>query len=462
MFRNGHCSGEMICMSNNNYVVYDVLLDFFRCYLTERNIQKTLDFVTEDVFSVGTGQQEVALNKKELQKLLENEIGRNSTPIDFEIKNYKEKKYDDSYFCFCNVNTKCKVKNSTPVYFNTRVTATFKMVDGSFKASSIHMSEACLSQQDEEYFPLRYGTEVYKKISSNSICELLNIMNEFIPVGIMGGYVEPDFPLYFINDSLLNLLGYTYEELISETNEKISSIIHPDDLKNVYNIIRESFDSGNHYNTEYRLKKKDGEYLWVYDIGRKIITDDNRVAIISIIMDISENVRVTNQLRDFAMKDPLTDIYNRRAAITMVDQYLSCSGDYCFMILDIDNFKIVNDCYGHNAGDKCLIALANLFKTNLRNADICARIGGDEFIIFLPNTRNTEGVRRKLENINKMFVEEVKSICNNNDLDKVRFSLGGVTGVSKTSFAELYMRADRVLYEVKRNHKGDIKIIDVM
>ena len=90
-----------------------------------------------------------------------------------------------------------------------------------------------------------------------------------------------------------------------------------------------------------------------------------------------------------ALTDPLTGLPNRRSAMWQLEQMAAQKQPYALMLLDVDHFKAVNDTSGHIGGDTALIALAHALKRNLRAQDICARIGGDELLILLPDTDQT-------------------------------------------------------------------------
>lgn len=436
--------------------VYQALNLFFHSYLTERDAKKALTMVTEDIFSLGTGDGEAACGRAEFKALLEQEIAGLPDPIFYRIMNYKEKKSGEEVWdCFCNVETFIRLDEEKVVIYSTRLTASFVRKNGTYLASVLHMSEASALQEENEFFPLRFASEDMKKLDRASQQELIEIICQVMPGGIIGGYQDEGWPLYLVNETLLEWLGYTYEEFIKDTGGMIANMIHPEDMKEVSAVVNKEFESGKQYEVEYRARKKDGTYLWVYDTGRKIYTSDGREAIISVLIDVSENVRIKKNLLEESMRDPLTGLYNRRGGERYIDQCLKKGKPYAFIMLDIDNFKALNDRYGHHAGDTVLRYIAERMKCTFRDSDIIVRLGGDEFVIFVESCYKVEPVLKRLEEVSRCYREKMASEY---PLSKSSLSFGGVYGNLSSAFHDLYCAADKALYEVKRYQKGSYRL----
>jgi two-component system cell cycle response regulator len=110
--------------------------------------------------------------------------------------------------------------------------------------------------------------------------------------------------------------------------------------------------------------------------------------------DLENAVLGQEQMRHLAETDPLTNCFNRRALMDKLEQEMERAARYATMLtammVDIDNFKQINDTYGHLVGDRVLKQLANLLKREQRSVDIVARYGGEEFVVLLPETTNVE------------------------------------------------------------------------
>ncbi len=171
---------------------------------------------------------------------------------------------------------------------------------------------------------------------------------------------------------------------------------------------------------------------------------------------------LVSQVKELELKsnaDPLTKVYNRRA----MDKYLAklCAqnsiSQTALLILDIDDFKIVNDTFGHVAGDKVLIFLSRLLKSTLRGNDKLFRFGGEEFLLILHGTHEKKCLAvaeriLELTRANKLLYKD-KQI-------QVTVSMG-LTGLKSNDTPESAItRADKALYEAKQSGKDQIRIIE--
>jgi diguanylate cyclase (GGDEF)-like protein len=162
--------------------------------------------------------------------------------------------------------------------------------------------------------------------------------------------------------------------------------------------------------------------------------------------------RETSQAR----RDPLTGVANTRAFMERSEIELArCRRNRCpitVSFVDIDNFKTINDTRGHVAGDRLLQLVAGNLKKNIRENDIVARMGGDEFMMLLPDT-GEEAARRVIERVFSRLGAELKA-----EGFPVTFSAGVVT-FSKTpeNFEALVGRADNLMYDVKNSGKNGVR-----
>ncbi len=428
---------------------------FFTSYLKERNFDATLACVTDNIISIGTGEQEVAKSKAELGALLQEEFEQMPEPLWYEISNYEEISLgsEDVKSAFANIYVKL-VDDGDIIDLYTRLLCTCCKVDGDWKLAAVHMSTPTATQEQCEFFPLRYSRMTKNRMSHKANEKLMELISKSLPGGIMGGYLEEGFPLYTINDKMLEILGYTYDELIDATDEKMTNIIYEGDRNRVEESINAQFELCNEYEVEYRVIGKGGRIIWVNDIGKKIVTDDGREAMISIMTDITERVEREGILIKEANADALTGLYNRRKVISVIEEALGLEQSGSLFICDVDNFKSLNDTKGHIEGDKVLVKLAEYMRKYIKYRGIAARLGGDEFLLFFPGTNgDNQDMIDIVKSIQTDFVSYVKQ--NYSDLD-VSLSAGGVKANQGDNFQTLYRRADDALYIAKKT-KGYIE-----
>ena len=434
------------------YRVRETLEKFFKSYMNERNLEKTLECVSEEIISVGTGEQEIAKNKSELAQLLKEEFSVNSSPVYFVMGNYTETVMHPEVCCaFCVLTVRMEDSHGDFYSMNTRFSAVCGIEQGQWKILSMHLSTPTAEQSEEEFFPLKYGREVVRKLSMESNRELIRLMTNTFPGGIIGGYLEKGFPLYVINDEMLGYLGYTYEELVRETKEMVIETIAPEDRDRVEQYVMEQVQETGSYEIQYRLLKKNGERMWVVDKGRKIVTEEGRDAIISVVIDISKSMKRQEMLQKEADHDALTGILNRKAAIRLIEASFEQDRDGVLFVMDIDDFKLLNDTWGHRAGDQVLTGFADILKKNSRTDDVCARLGGDEFLVYFPGLDREKTAAERAEMIRRQFRE-----LNRGKYREVQLSVSigiAVRGAQET-FDQMYSAADQALYQAKRIGKG--------
>lgn len=169
-----------------------------------------------------------------------------------------------------------------------------------------------------------------------------------------------------------------------------------------------------------------------------------------------KNIKIERAIRSARM-DSLTKIYNRDSIERLMQEYfeqVKGCGVVAFMMMDVDNFKEINDTSGHVLGDKVLIKLAHILDEQFSDEGIVARMGGDEFAVFLPNAVSHSKVEERVNLLRSIIREQMKE---ESELSKktVTCSIGVAMlydGVG--TFSQIYSQADQALYEAKRNGKN--------
>lgn len=160
-----------------------------------------------------------------------------------------------------------------------------------------------------------------------------------------------------------------------------------------------------------------------------------------------------------ALKDSLTGLWNRTYLQREIEKFVGLEATGSFIILDLDNFKGINDTYGHVVGDAALVAFANTLTRFVHKDDIVARIGGDEFAVFLKNSRGKDLLSDRIANLIEEVEHQLSIIKEDDSVSSVSIGISALPDDGK-SFVDLYNNADKALYYVKRNGKSGYHFFD--
>ncbi|RGY99437.1 PAS domain-containing protein [Clostridium sp. AM58-1XD] len=202
---------------------------------------------------------------------------------------------------------------------------------------------------------------------------------------------------------------------------------------------------------EYRIKHKDGYYLWM-DVHATVMRspEGELLKILGIISDIHQRKTEILETRKIANLDPLTGLLNRRESVKRINQYIEHNEALAaLIIIDVDDFKRLNDTMGHLYGDSVLSDIAEGLLTIFRHGDIIARFGGDEFLVFMPHLREKNNVTQKLEDILNMMKHSSR-------MERTfSCSIGACFYPDHgDQFSTLFSKADAAMYHAKRQGKG--------
>jgi len=172
------------------------------------------------------------------------------------------------------------------------------------------------------------------------------------------------------------------------------------------------------------------------------------------LIDVSKYKQLQDKLIELSIKDPLTGLYNRRFFVKKFEEEKErCkrfSKTFSIIMLDIDDFKKINDTYGHNVGDEVLVNIANTIMKRIRKTDIAARWGGEEFVILLPET-GLKDASFVAEDI-RVSIQKIKV----SKINKITASFGIAEYRDGDNLYKLINRADEQLYKAKKNGKNQV------
>lgn len=268
-----------------------------------------------------------------------------------------------------------------------------------------------------------------------------------------------------INEIWLKLIGYDFTTFDLNDIKKWMNFLHIEDKYRTIEMLRKHMKSKiSFYDVDYRMKHKNGEWIWINDRGKVIewSEDGKPLRMFGTHTDITEKKKSENKIKEFSIRDPLTNIYNRRYIFERLEIEIARSKreriDFAVAILDIDRFKVVNDTYGHIAGDYILKEFTKLIANNLRIYDLLGRFGGEEFILILYGIDKKQAYK-----IIEMILEATRErffIYKNFEI-RVTFS-AGIADISEFAYSnvsndEIITLADKRLYEAKDEGRNKIK-----
>ena len=220
--------------------------------------------------------------------------------------------------------------------------------------------------------------------------------------------------------------------------------------------LRKIYRSGKrNYSMEYPRKMPDGTLRWsVCEWTFLMDPDNSHLCLMSVVRDIDSHKQSEYEIRKAAETDEMTGLLNRAATMRQIQDFLDGPGaqsTHALMMIDVDNFKNVNDTLGHPAGDQYLIEFAETAKNCFRSDDIVGRIGGDEFFVLMKNASS----RTAAEERAALLLDAMQTIGRFEEPLHTSGSIGicFYRGDNAT-LDQLYERADQALYQAKRQGKN--------
>lgn len=207
--------------------------------------------------------------------------------------------------------------------------------------------------------------------------------------------------------------------------------------------------------TELRFLCGDGEYHW-FKLGLNTLKEND--TIIGYMENIDSQIEEIKKLKQQTSIDPMTGVLNKVEAFNRIDNHLQKLAEpiNALLVIDVDDFKLINDNFGHSVGDDVLVYLANSMGNIFRDSDIIARFGGDEFIVFMKNIKTRECVFKRAKEIQELC----KKCTSLEDKDcELSVSIGIAFSEQDTEVTELFKEADDKLYKEKNVKKGNIELL---
>ncbi|MBB6480980.1 sensor domain-containing diguanylate cyclase [Spirochaeta isovalerica] len=322
-----------------------------------------------------------------------------------------------------------------------------KVEEGLFELIGIDFTEY---QRKEEY--MQFRTAGYRQFIEN----LQGIAFQRM--------LKPERLAMFTSGALEKLSGYPEDQ--ARDLASWLEIIHPDDRDRMAEEGLKIYEKPGYENeSEYRIIRKDGEIRWVRSYDNHFRSEDGDFEMVQgLIVDVTvqkkqeEKIREQNiLLEELSITDHMTGLSNRRFMSSILEHFISDyrrSGEtFSLLMLDLDHFKLVNDRFGHDGGDAVIKKMAEILRHNLRETDLKARWGGEEFLVLLPRTDRREAVF-----IGEKLLDIVRSVTvTHNKIDiKFTFSCGVAVNDRRLSEEILLKHADKALYLAKEEGRNRV------
>jgi len=315
--------------------------------------------------------------------------------------------------------------------------------------------------KDSQGKPLYFAdviTDITKRQKVEELLQLNYDVMRSVKIGIM--VADINLKTVMVNPAFTEITGYRKEDVVGNK----SKILTPGDQdKEVYEEMWQSIKKTGDWEGEIWEHRKDRslypEWLNISSVKNKKGEVTHYVAIFQ---DITGRKKLEEKLKELARFDDLTKLNNRTSFEERVSQVVKQakrdSGKVFLLFLDLDHFKDINDRYGHPLGDHLLKEMSRRMMNLLREEDIVARFGGDEFVICLPKAKTVAGAEQVAQ---KLMSEIAKPI----DLDSTMHSMGVSIGIScfpddTISVKELIVDADKAMYYVKHHGRANYKFFE--
>jgi len=245
--------------------------------------------------------------------------------------------------------------------------------------------------------------------------------------------------LVFVTNN--NEISYTNEQFLKYFGVKRVSDIKRNNLR-IYTYLDNNLES---YDALFERVNSKEEYILInkdtFILQATWIESTNKLFTLTKVTNLSNKIQI----------DTLTGVYKKAYFNTYVEHMIRKNEEGVLVVLDIDNFKLINDTYGHQTGDHVLKEFAMLIHDNIRSDDVLARWGGDEFLLLLQHT-SKEFAFKKLENLRILVSEHTF-----NEVGHLTASFGVAWKEENDDLHSLLQRADRAVYEAKKSGKNCVK-----
>ena len=288
---------------------------------------------------------------------------------------------------------------------------------------------------------------------TNELHDAVDELHRYVDIvdkHIISSHTDLEGNITYASDAFCHISQYSQRELVGQPHKIVR---HPDMPAVIYEDLWETISSGESWRGDIKNRAKNGRAYWVeMNIEPKFDANGEIFGYAAISQDVTNK----KHIEALSVTDPLTQLYNRlkldKVIIYEIDRSHRYHNPLSIVLFDIDDFKKVNDTYGHQTGDAVLIVIADIVHSIVRDADIAGRWGGEEFLIICPDT-DSDGAAKLADKLRTAIAKHRFTTVGTKTC-----SFGVATLQNEEDAQELISRADEAMYQAKNEGRNRVVI----
>ena len=275
--------------------------EIMRAHYCEHDLDKILPLFHETLTWIGAGEDQICYDYETIKDFFLRTYAEKAVPdCIITDEDYRLVSWDEHS---CLVAGRCWIATKPETGYvlraHQRVTFSYKLVDGELKITLIHISNPYADMQEGEDFPAQIGRQSYEYLQRLLVekSRQIALLNSTVSSGLKANWDDECYSLFYVNEGLCRMLGYTEEELMAKCRGRMTELVYPPDLPQALADCERCFANSLTYSTEYRMQRKDGKLIWVWDTGSKSKNEEGKTVINSVIVDITERHHTNDTIR---------------------------------------------------------------------------------------------------------------------------------------------------------------------
>ena len=275
--------------------------EIMRAHYCEHDLDKILPLFHETLTWIGAGEDQICYDYETIKDFFLRTYAEKAVPdCIITDEDYRLVSWDEHS---CLVAGRCWIATKPETGYvlraHQRVTFSYKLVDGELKITLIHISNPYADMREGEDFPEQIGRQSYEYLQRLLVekTRQIALLNSTVSSGLKANWDDEYYSLFYVNEGLCRMLGYTEEELMAKCRGRMTELVYPPDLPQALADCERCFANSLTYSTEYRMQRKDGKLIWVWDTGSKSKNEEGKTVINSVIVDITERRHTNDTIR---------------------------------------------------------------------------------------------------------------------------------------------------------------------